>query len=101
MIVLVTTLLVVEANEDLLLVLAELDLQRLTGRQALRQVRRFCLDEQCKGVRRLRREREAGLVARREPGGTVDVLSRLLAVATVDAAAGPDPHDVALAYAAL
>src|SRR5262245_22626952 len=103
MIVIIPAALVIEPHPELLVVLCQLDLQRLARRQTLARLipvrlrqegeRQFgCLRENLL-LGRLRRDADDAL-------GAADVLARAVAVAAVDTAAGPDANHVALARAA-
>src|SRR5260221_2207747 len=68
MIVLIMALLVVEADPDFFHVLGELDLQRLTRRQALGRAGGFGLEEQREGVCRLGGKRVGRFFLHRQAG---------------------------------
>src|SRR3954470_8885046 len=95
-VVAVPAALVVEPRPQPFLVPGQLDLERLARRQALRRPGRLGLEEQGVGQARLRRQRQRRLLPRDGAGRAVHALPRLLAVAPVDAAAGPDAHHVPL-----
>src|SRR5262249_33991669 len=103
-VIVVAALVVVETDEELFLILRQLDLERLAGRQALERRRTLRLAHDRIGVLRLRRQGQDLQVAGRQlgidAGGAGAVLARLVAAA-INLAARPDADDVALANSPL
>src|SRR5207249_10787600 len=99
MVVLVADFLVVEVDPEFFLVLGRLNFERLAGRDASDRAGGLGLEEQGVGVCRVGREGERRLFAGASGFtislGAVDVFPRLIAVAAVNQAAGPDADRVA------